>query len=266
MNKGHNGSWLETLSFVAVRLFFYILLTDKQEESASKHDPESSQDSINSSNSQPSGEGKVTPSVDENKDILSHDGADQSQSSHDEQKQTKSPDNGDEDIASITTSGKVDDSADLPHDKRVISVGEGEYVLCGNTGTPGSVSEKPVNDQQQHNSQHTDDLSKQADTSSSVTDAPKVNKPHEDSSRDQDSSRHKVSLCDQDSSRDECLLRDHVLPRDEANGESTRTDNSNSDQLTSDPSLVNEQDAQSSDQTSVESLEETQNEDARDRT
>ena len=266
MNKGHNGSWLETLSFVAVRLFFYILLTDKQEESASKHDPESSQDSINSSSSQPSGEGKVTPSVDENKDILSHDGTDQSQSSHDEQKQTKSPDNGDKNIASITSSGKVDDSADIPHDKRVISVGEDEYVFCGKTGTPGSVSEKPVNDQQQHNSQHTDDLSKQADTSSSVTDAPKVNKPHEDSSRDQDSSRHKVSLCDQDSSRDECLLRDHVLPRDEANGESTRTDNSNSDQLTSDPSLVNEQDAQSSDQTSVESLEETQNEDARDRT
>ena len=139
-------------------------------------------------------------------------------------------------------------------------------MLCGNTGTPGSVSEKPVNDQQQHNSQHTDDLSKQADTSSSVTDAPKVNKPHEGSSCDQDSSRDKVSMCDQDSPRDESLLRDHVLPRDEANGESTRTDNSNSDQLTSDPSLVNEQDAQSSDQTSVESLEETQNEDAKDRT
>ena len=233
---------------------FYILLTDKQEESASKHDPESGQDSINSSSSQPSGEGKGKPSADENKDTLSHNGADQSQSSHDEQKQTKSPDNGDEDIASITTSGKVDDSADLPHDKRVISVGEGEYVLCGNTGTPGSVSEKPVNDQQQHTSQHTDDLSKQADTSSSVTDAPKVNKPNEDSS------------CDQDSSRDESLLRDHVLPRDKANGESTRTDNSNSNQLPSDPSLVNEQHAQSSDQTSVESLEETQIEDAKDRT
>lgn len=244
----------------------YILLTGKQEASASKHDPESSQDSINSSSSEPSGEGKGKPSADENKDILSHDGADQSQSSHDEQKQTKSPDNGDENIASITSSGKVDDSADLPHDKRVISVGEDEYVLCGNTGTPGSVSEKPVTDQQQHTSQHTDDLSKQAGTSSSVTDAPKVNKPHEDSSRDQDSSRDKVSLCDQDSSRDESLLRDHVLPRDEANGESTRTDNSNSNQLTSDPSLVNEQAAQSSDQTSVESLEETQNEDAKDRT
>lgn len=228
------------------------MLTDKQGESASKHDPESRQDSINSSSSQPSGEGKVTPSADENKDILSHDGADQS--SHDEQKQTKSPDNGDENIASITSSGKVDDSADIPHDKRVVSVGEDEYVFCSNTGTPGSVSEKPVNDQQQHTSQHSDDLSKQADTSSSVTDAPKVNKPHEDSS------------CDQDSSRDESLLRDHVLPRDKANGESTRTDNSNSNQLPSDPSLVNEQDAQSSDQTSVESLEETQNEDAKDRT
>ena len=246
--------------------FKYILLTGKQEASASKHDPESSQDSINSSSSEPSGEGKGKPSADENKDILSHDGADQSQSSHDEQKQTKSPDNGDENIASITSSGKVDDSADLPHDKRVISVGEDEYVLCGNTGTPGSVSEKPVTDQQQHTSQHTDDLSKQGGTSSSVTDAPKVNKPHEDSSRDQDSSRDKVSLCDQDSSRDESLLRDHVLPRDEANGESTRTDNSNSNQLTNDPSLVNEQAAQSSDQTSVESLEETQNEDAKDRT
>lgn len=230
------------------------MLTDKQEGSASKHDPESSQDSINSSSSQPSGEGKGKPSVDENKDILSHDGADQSQNSHDEQKQTKSPDNGDENIASITSNGKVDHSADLPHDKRVISVGEDEYVLCGNTGTPGSVSEKPVNDQQQHASQHTDDLSKQADSSSSVTDAPKVNKPHEDSSRDQDSSR------------DEILLRDHVLPRDEANGESTRTDNINSDQLANDPSLVNEQDAQSSDQASVESLGETQNEDAKDRT
>ncbi|XP_073242535.1 ER degradation-enhancing alpha-mannosidase-like protein 3 [Porites lutea] len=228
--------------------------SDKQEGSASKHDPESSQDSINSSSSQPSGEGKGKPSVDENKDILSHDGADQSQNSHDEQKQTKSPDNGDENIASITSNGKVDHSADLPHDKRVISVGEDEYVLCGNTGTPGSVSEKPVNDQQQHASQHTDDLSKQADTSSSVTDAPKVNKPHEDSSRDQDSSR------------DEILLRDHVLPRDEANGESTRTDNINSDQLANDLSLVNEQDAQSSDQASVESLGETQNEDAKDRT
>ena len=93
-----------------------------------------------------------------------------------------------------------------------------------------------------------------------------MNKPHEDSSRDQDSSRDKVSLRDQDSSRDEILLRDHVLPRDEANGESTRTDNINSDQLANDPSLVNEQDAQSSDQASVESLEETQNEDAKDRT
>lgn len=240
--------------------------SDKQEESASKHDPESSQDSLNSSSSQPSGEGKGKPSADENKDILSHDGASQSQSSHDEQKQTKSPDNGDENIASITSSGKVDHSADIPHDKRVISVGEDEYVFCGNTGTPGSVSEKPVNDQQQHTSQHADDLSKQDDTSSSVTDAPKVNKPHEGSSCDQDSSRDKVSMCDQDSPRDESLLRDHVLPRDEANGESTRTDNSNSDQLTSDPSLVNEQDAQSSDQTSVESSEETQNEDAKDRT
>ena len=230
------------------------MLADKQEESASKQDPESGQDSINSSSSQPSGEGKGKPSADENKDTLSHDGADQSQSSHDEQKQTKSPDNGDKNIASITSSGKVDDSADIPHDKRVVSVGEDEYVFCGNTGTPGSVSEKPVNDQQQHTSQHTDDLSKQADTSSSVTDAPKVNKPHEDSS------------CDQDSSRDESLLRDHVLPRDKANGESTRTDNSNSNQLPSDPSLVNEQHAQSSDQTSVESLEETQIEDAKDRT
>lgn len=234
--------------------FFCILLTDQQKESASKHDPESRQDSINSSSSQPSGEGKDTSSVDENKDILSHDGADQSQSSHDEQEQTKSPDNGDVNIASITSSGKVDHSADIPHDKRVISVGEDEYVFCGNTGTPGSVSEKPVNDQQQLTSQHTDDLSKQADTSSSVTDASKVNKPHEDSSRDQDSSP------------DESLLRDHVSSRDETNNEFKRTDNSNSGQLTSEPSLVNEQDAQSSDQSSVESLEEAQKEDAKDRT
>jgi len=176
-----------------------------QQEPSSKEESQSSQDSSGSEEIPPSADDNTnTQSTDDNTDTHS-DTVDQNEGLLDKQQHTQSPNNGEENSASTTSSENLDDTEDTPRD--TVSVGKNE-VFCAATGAPCTATGTPPKEaSSEHGNQHSADS---AESPSSDTEVPQMDEPHTDSS--------------------------HAKPHSEA----TRTENSISSQSTNDPSLSNE--------------------------
>lgn len=230
----------------------------EQQKESSKEASEPSQDSSSTDSTQQCTDGTVTQSPeDENTYIYC---AHKNEGLQDNCQQTQPPNKGEESKASTTSTEMLDHAEDAPSDSSARTIGENEEfcdakgAACtatgepfantrtpsASTGTPSASRGSPygttgipaADSSSEHVNQQSADSTNQAETASSETDVPNTREPYEGSSHD------------------------------ETNSEATKTENSESSQLTNDPSLVNEQNIQSND----EAMEEKDNEDAKDRT